>query len=87
MDSAKGDERGGGLHTGTGTRVPRAIRCRRSAASLTGGWAAARRKSPFMRVMVSMLISFGHASWHSPYSVQLPKCSRSICCTIESARR
>ena len=35
-------------------------------------------KSRFMREMVSMLISFGHASWHSPYSVQLPKFSRSI---------
>ena len=33
-----------------------------------------------------MLISFGQASWHSPYSVHGPKPSRSICSTIASAR-
>ena len=36
-----------------------------SAAARTGA-TAARRKSRFMRVMVSMLIILGHASWHSP---------------------
>ena len=40
-----------------------------------------------MRAIVSMLISFGHASWHSPKSVQPPKPSASICAPSFSARR
>ena len=40
-----------------------------------------------MRAMVSMLIDFGHAAWHSPCQLQLPKPSPSICATIASTRR
>src|SRR4051812_15426081 len=47
----------------------------------------ARTKSRFIRVIVSMLMSLGHASWHSPYRVQPPKCSRSIRATIARALR
>ena len=37
-----------------------------SATAARTGVTAARRKSRFIRVMVSMLMSLGHASWHSP---------------------
>jgi len=37
-----------------------------SATAARTGVIAARRKSRFMRVIVSMLISLGQASWHSP---------------------
>jgi hypothetical protein len=47
----------------------------------------ARMKSRFIRVIVSMLICLGHASWHSPYRVHPPKCSMSIRATMPSARR
>ena len=39
-----------------------------------------------MRVMVSMLIILGQASWHSPYSVQPPNPSTSMRSTIRRAR-